>query len=300
MKSKSGNFLTIVFWVAVFGLVAVACGAAANNVVARVGQSSLSQADLEAILEANGHEDAAVVPVEPAATEIARWIFFESWIDLAAANGINLTDAHFDLARLNYEQALSADPSLPNPDTPYGEIALRYGTVEHLLADYALANEDVTALCSSHLLVETEAEAQAALERLRAGEDFAVVAAEVSVGPSAPNGGDLGCVAADSLVVEFVEGARAVGGAGLSVPVQSEFGWHLIEVRSFGPVVRGQHDELTSVEVTAFVLTNFGLAIQQLQPMLYDREISVDSRFGIFEPATGRVTQVSTPSDGMS
>jgi peptidyl-prolyl cis-trans isomerase C len=43
-----------------------------------------------------------------------------------------------------------------------------------------------------HILVATEEEAQALVERLDAGEDFATLAQEASIGPSGPDGGDLG------------------------------------------------------------------------------------------------------------
>ncbi len=42
---------------------------------------------------------------------------------------------------------------------------------------------------ASHILVETEEEAQAIAEELRGGADFATLAKEKSTGPSGPNGG---------------------------------------------------------------------------------------------------------------
>ncbi|MGH9896557.1 MAG: hypothetical protein ACREA0_32075, partial [bacterium] len=50
-----------------------------------------------------------------------------------------------------------------------------------------------TNACVSHILVATEAEAEAALSRIEGGEAFAEVAADVGTDGTAQNGGDLGC-----------------------------------------------------------------------------------------------------------
>ncbi len=281
--------LLLLVVLATLSLTGAACGSADDSTVASVGSATLTQADLEAILEGNGVEDTSVVSREVAAGHITEWIFFESWIDLAAEDGTEINDLHLELAREEQEAERVQDLAVPAVDTHFGRITQRYRAVPHLIADHIIATGDVTALCSSHLLVETEPEAAEAIARLDAGEDFAALAAEVSVGPSGPSGGDLGCVAPATFVPEFVEGAAAVGGAGISDPVQSQFGWHVIEVRSFGPVVRGEHAEMTPDQITTLVLNGHGAELQGLQARLFDRDISVDARFGVFDPTLGQV-----------
>ncbi|MDE0607980.1 MAG: peptidylprolyl isomerase [Acidimicrobiaceae bacterium] len=278
-------------------LVASACGSVGDTAVATVGEATLSEEDFEAILEGTGTENTSVVPSETAARHVREWIFFESWIDLVEQGGTELSVLHLESAREEYEAARALDPTVPAAGTRYGRIQQRYRAVPHLIADHMIAVADVSALCSSHLLVETQAEAIAAIARLDAGEDFAALAAEVSIGPSGPTGGDLGCVAPAVFVSEFVDGAAAVGGAGISDPVQSQFGWHVINVRSFGPPVRGRRQEMTSDELTSFVFNNYGAEFQQLQTELFNRDISVDPRFGVFDPNTGQVVSGS-PATG--
>jgi len=59
-----------------------------------------------------------------------------------------------------------------------------------------------------HILVEDEAQAKAAVARLKKGEDFAKVAAELSKDPgSGKEGGDLGWFTKDRMVPEFAEAA---------------------------------------------------------------------------------------------
>ncbi|MCQ3807064.1 MAG: peptidylprolyl isomerase [Acidimicrobiia bacterium] len=290
METNRPRRLLLLVLLATLGLAGAACGSADDSTVASVGSATLSQADLEAILEGNDVEDTSTVSREVAARHISEWILFESWIGLAAEGGTEIDGLHLDLARREQEAARAQDPAVPAVGTAYGRIMQRYRAVPHLIADHILATADVTALCSSHLLVETETEAAEAIARLDDGEDFAALAAEVSVGPSGPSGGDLGCVAPATFVPEFVEGAAAVGGAGISAPVQSQFGWHVIAVRSFGPVVRGEHAELTPDQVTALVLSGHGAELEGMEARLFDRDISVDARFGVFDPAVGQVT----------
>ncbi len=82
-----------------------------------------------------------------------------------------------------------------------------------------------------HILVETEEEAQAVVERLKAGEDFADLAAELSIDPgSAAEGGDLGFVPQGAFVEPVDEAVFSLPLGEVSEPIQSQFGWHIIEV----------------------------------------------------------------------
>jgi peptidyl-prolyl cis-trans isomerase D len=82
-----------------------------------------------------------------------------------------------------------------------------------------------------HILVQTDAEAQAVSERLKKGEDFATVAKEVSKDTgSGANGGDLGWFGKGAMVSEFETAAFAMKVGQISEPVKSQFGYHIIQV----------------------------------------------------------------------
>ena len=68
-------------------------------------------------------------------------------------------------------------------------------------------------------------------EEIEAGADFAELAEVVSDDPvSAAKGGDLGTFARGQMVEAFADAAFALAAGGLSEPVQTRFGWHLIKV----------------------------------------------------------------------
>jgi len=69
-----------------------------------------------------------------------------------------------------------------------------------------------------------------ALARVRAGEDFAKVAAEVSEDSTAKAGGSLGRFSRGEMVQGFEEAAFSLKEGEISNPVRTEFGWHIIKV----------------------------------------------------------------------
>lgn len=79
------------------------------------------------------------------------------------------------------------------------------------------------------IVVDTEAEAKAVLELLRAGGDFAALAKEKSTAPEAGNGGDLGSFAMGEMPAEFnvVFGLPEGGVSGI---VKSPYGFHLFKL----------------------------------------------------------------------
>jgi parvulin-like peptidyl-prolyl isomerase len=82
-----------------------------------------------------------------------------------------------------------------------------------------------------HILVETEDEAKKVVERLKNGEDFATLAKELSKDSgSAAQGGDLGFVPRGSFVETVDEAVFSLPLGQVSDPIQSDFGWHVVEV----------------------------------------------------------------------
>ena len=81
-----------------------------------------------------------------------------------------------------------------------------------------------------HILVETEEEAKSIIDQLKEGIiDFAELAREKSICPSAENGGDLGFFARGQMVKEFEEAAFSLKPGEISEIVKTEFGYHIIK-----------------------------------------------------------------------
>ncbi len=139
------------------------------------------------------------------------------------------------------EEKLDQAPDFPKKVAYYREKLL----VESLLAkvakdavtedamkkvyDAAKAQKPETEIHARHILVATKAEAEAALKRIKAGEDFVKVAKEVSK-DAGIDGGDLGWFTKERMIPAFAEVAFKLKPGQVSEPVQTRFGWHIIKV----------------------------------------------------------------------
>ena len=84
---------------------------------------------------------------------------------------------------------------------------------------------------ASHILVDTEDEANAILAKIQAGEvAFADAATESSKCPSSRNGGSLGEFGRGQMVPEFDEACFIMEVGELRGPVKTQFGYHLIRL----------------------------------------------------------------------
>jgi peptidyl-prolyl cis-trans isomerase C len=83
---------------------------------------------------------------------------------------------------------------------------------------------------ASHILVETEGEAIALIDRIKAGEEFAALAQEASSDSSAANGGELGWFQSGMMVPDFEAAVVALEAGEVSGPVQTQFGWHVVKL----------------------------------------------------------------------
>lgn len=140
-------------------------------------------------------------------------------------------------------QALEGEPSRTTTLTIENELrSMRAGealdarvsgaiTDEALQAAYEARFADAeptTEFNASHILVETEAEAQAIQKQLNEGADFAELAKEKSTGPSGANGGSLGWFGPGMMVKPFEDAVVAMKAGEISNPVQTQFGWHIL------------------------------------------------------------------------
>lgn len=101
---------------------------------------------------------------------------------------------------------------------------------EAISADIATTQTQVWA---RHILVADEQAAKDIIVRLQAGEDFATLAKELSTDTgSGLNGGDLGWFGTGAMVPEFETAAFALKNPGdiTTEPVQSDFGYHIIQL----------------------------------------------------------------------
>ncbi len=136
-----------------------------------------------------------------------------------------------DLFKDNYQEFLTSIN-----DDGINENTIRYlvkiSVIRQEVRDVVTADVERTQeqVWVRHILVEDEETALAITGKLANGEDFAALAAEYSTDESnKDSGGDLGWFARGRMVPAFDEAAFALNLGEISDPVQTDFGWHILE-----------------------------------------------------------------------
>lgn len=193
----------------------------ANTVLATVGDEEITLGHLIAVQEG--------LPAQY--QQLPDDVLFDGILDqliqqsaLAQSLGGNLTTRdEFGLA--NETRAFMANVVLRGAaEAAVTDAALQSAYEEQYL------NETGEEFNAAHILVETEEEALELIAELEGGAEFAQLAQERSIGPSGPNGGALGWFSKGMMVAPFENAVVAMEAGGISEPVQTQFGWHVIQL----------------------------------------------------------------------
>jgi foldase protein PrsA len=177
---------------------------------------------------------------------------------------------------------------------------------DELTEDVEVPREDLEALYQQniaqydqvrtrHILVEQEAVARDVLAQVTADRSrFAALAAELSIDTSnADNGGDLGLNGRGAFVPEF---ENAVFGAaeGELVIVQTQFGWHVVEVQEKVQTSLAEAEE--ELRRGALEQQRQELVQEAVREAAAELDITVNPRFGAWDPETLSVVPVEDPN----
>ena len=163
-----------------------------------------------------------------------------------------------------------------------------------LHAAYDQQQASFTQIHAKHILVATRAEADR-IEAKVTPSNFAQLAQRFSTDTtSAANGGDLGTVSAATLDQTFVSAALALQPGEISRLVQTQSGWHIIQ--------------LVSATVSPFEQVKSQLIDQQspqifstwLRGALSSADITVNPKYGRLDPTTGAVVPIRSTATGDS
>lgn len=194
--------------------------------------------------------------------QVLDWLIDQALIDQAAAReGIRVTDAQVEA---EVERVRGSNPSgfaAWLEQNGFTEESFRAQTRSDLLgaAMRDRVTRDVPTRAEQvhvrHILVDTEAQARSLLDRLRkGGTTFEALARQHSKDEaSRAQGGDLGFVARGILAESVEQVAFAMVPGQISDPVQSPFGWHLVQVVARAPARDIPPEMLATLRQEAFM-----------------------------------------------
>ena len=175
-----------------------------------------------------------------------------------------------DLVRSLIEQKISPSIQVSDEDVAsfYAENPEMFKNEAQVHARHIIfaAREDADA----GTVATAGAKAEKARERALAGEDFAELAREVSEGPSAPTGGDLGFFTREQMVPAFADAAFALEPGQISGVVRSPFGFHVIKVEEKRPAGTLPLDEVSDDLQSMLVQQKTGEEVGKMVEALAD------------------------------
>lgn len=240
------------------------------------------------------------------ATYVAQLVYYRVLVQLIdktiAENHIVVTPADTAHAQQTVQQDLN-DPVLYNslPKSYIDYLVSRQAKLSAVLAwrdspqaeqaYYNAHQSDYVTYCVQHILVQQQQQAEDIYNQLQAGGDFAALAKADSIDPgSAGQGGSLGCNSAASLqqfIAPFRDAVFSLPVGVVSQPVQSQYGWHLIEVTSKTQSTFDQSKSDISQKLSS--PTDF------FTTELANAKITINPRYGEYipgDPTSGQTPQI--------
>jgi peptidyl-prolyl cis-trans isomerase C len=210
-------------------------------VVATVGGQDITEADLSFAAEDIGQQQLQQIPADQ-----VRSVLLAQMIDLKlmaeAGHAANVENSDLYKMRLSYlvDRALRRAYTQQAVGSTISDADIKAAYDKQVAA---LPQQDE--VHARHILVSTEDDAKAIKAQLDAGADFATLAKAKSIEPGAKDsGGDLGYFTQDKMVKPFADAAFALKVNQISDPVQTQFGWHIIQVLDRRPAAKPSLDEL--------------------------------------------------------
>ena len=156
-----------------------------------------------------------------------------------------------------FDEALKGVKNIGLTEKQYRQLfeteLLRTKLFDAVTADTPRVEEEVWA---RHILVQDEATAKTVIDRLNNGEDFAKLAEELSQDTgTATKGGDLGWFGKGQMVPEFETAAFSLKDGEISEPIQSNFGWHIIQTLGHAnlPLTASQYQQARQTAFNDFL-----------------------------------------------
>ncbi|MGD6801187.1 foldase protein PrsA [Rossellomorea vietnamensis] len=241
-KNNHSKLLGLIGSVVVVSLIITGFIFSKGEVVAKVGNNSISKDDLYTMMVDQYGEAALDTLI---ANKIVELESDEKDIKVKDSE----IEAELETLKSSYENDEAFNEALTSSGASMESVKENirsYLLTEKLLNDrvtitddqikeYFEANKETFAqqeqVQASHILVEDEATAKEVKKKLDDGGDFAQLAKEYSTDTSnAESGGELGFFSKGDMVAEFEEKAFSMKTDEISDPVKTEFGYHIIKI----------------------------------------------------------------------
>ncbi len=305
------------------------------NVAATVDGSEISDADLQAMLPefkvlaelqgatCGGAPPGGEAPADPevACSQQALGVLIQDRLlqNYATANQVTVPQADVDKTLEQIDAGAPQEGAFDALLKKQGVTRAQFGEFVKKLLLFAAVQEEVagtgmeeealrkayeedklqfTTIDTAHILVSDQAQADELFAKATKA-NFAALAEKFSEDPgSAKKGGDLGAIAAASLVPEYANAAANAEPGTIVGPIKSQFGYHIIYVKD----VKVKPFKKAAEELTGDASSQQQFFQQWLKDQLEAADIQVNPRYGRYDLETNTVVPVTStgPASGSS
>jgi peptidyl-prolyl cis-trans isomerase C len=220
--------------------------AKATTVVATVNGKAIDSETFNVFVQAVANKPAAEIPAEQKTQMLEQLINMTLAAQAGEKEGLEndaAVKARMQLLKTQLLAEAATEKYMKAHPVSESETKAEYDTqVANMPKEYK----------ARHILVDSKEKAEAIIKQLAAGGDFAKIATKESKDAgSGKNGGDLGWFTAQSMVKPFSDAVAGMQkGQTTPQPVQSEFGWHVINLEDTRtPAAPAYDDVKQQVEV---------------------------------------------------
>ena len=231
-----------------------------NKVVARVDGVEITEVDLANAQSALGAE-AAGMPQEIRRRQAMEFLITNQLMAEAGQKKNLQDDPSFERRMKNYRRLALSELFFDKDIRGAVTEAEAKKVYDKRVAEF----EPQLQVRARHILVEKEEEARDMIKRLAKGEDFAKLAKDHSKDAGAEAGGDLGYFGRGDMVKPFDEAVFALEVKKTSEPVQTQFGWHVVEVLEKGDTKPNSFEDDKGRIMAGLIQQKMGAVIGELR-----------------------------------
>ncbi|MFZ5967866.1 MAG: peptidylprolyl isomerase [Bacillota bacterium] len=223
-----------------------------NEILATVGQRSISREDLNMAIQMAPKEQAAQINTYSGRKYLLSELITQEMFYQDAVEKELYHDEDFikqlDMIKENLLKQYAVQALFKNVQVTDEESKKYYQENP----EQFLTKDSVRA---KHILVKEEDKAKEIAAEIKAGKSFEEAAKAYSECPSKANGGDLGYFEKGQMVPEFEKAAFEAEPGAISEPVKTQFGYHIIRVEDKKPSANMEYDQIAD-QLKNYLLRN--------------------------------------------
>ncbi len=237
--------------------------AAPVDAVANVNGTAISREAYDFYVKSltRGSKDASQLTPDQRSQVLDQLVSMQLMADQAIKDGLDKdpqTAAQLQVERMHLLADAESQKYLKGKEPTAAELQTEYNT--------AVASMDKTEYHARHILVSSKELADSLTKKLKAGANFAALAKADSIDGSKDSGGDLGWFQASRMVKPFADAVKSLKKGEITPqPVQTQFGWHIIQLIDTRPLAPPPFDQVKQQVETQLMQKKLQAYVEQLK-----------------------------------